>query len=72
MHQTTTTIIALTLILTASGCMHYWGEVEKQQEENFLLADELKWQGREEERKAKEAQEATAPVPNKPLKPSEF
>jgi len=52
--------------------MHYWGEVEKQQQENFLLADELKWQGREEERKAKEAQEATAPVPNKPLKPSDF
>lgn len=72
MQNTTTTIVAVLLILCSSGCIRYWEDVNKQQEQNFELADELKWQARDEEMKAKKAQEANTPVPGKPFKPSDF
>ncbi len=72
MQTMTTAILTLTLLLTTSGCIRYWEGVNKQQQENFELADELKWQAREDEMKAKKAAEANAPVPDKPFKPSDF
>jgi len=75
MQKTTTNILVLALMLGTSGCMAtipYWKSVEKEQQENFELADELKWQQREEAIKAKKAQEANTPAPDKPFKPSDF
>lgn len=64
-------LLALALLLGASGCMNYWKDVDKLQEENFVAEDQLKWEGRDEAAKDKEAAEANAPA-DAPLKPSDY
>lgn len=63
-------LLTLALLLAAPGCIRYWEDVDKLQQENFELQDQLEWQAREEEMKAKKTAEESPS--EAPLKASDY
>lgn len=63
-------LLTLALLLALPGCIRYWEDVDKLQQKNFELRDQLEWQAREEEMKAKKAAEETPS--EAPLKASDY
>jgi hypothetical protein len=65
-------LLMLALLLGVPGCIRYWQGIDKMQDENAELQDELKWQTRDEEAEGRKATEENTPPPGAPLNPSEF
>jgi hypothetical protein len=68
----TIALLMLALLLGVPGCRRYWQGVDKLQDENAELQDELKWQTRDEDAESRKAAEENTPPPDAPLKPGEF